>query len=275
VDFSFQYFKREFRSYKIDKFILVSDIESKELVKNLGEGLQIGIESVSPSDLTRRNNASVESVKAFGAAISDSYPAVFKPSFQKAKEVREAEVVETVTEASPLRLGVMAIIVGIGLTAALFVSVFMGNEISLKEVALKKKKDAVIVPAGLKDLPWSQHKKAVEDLKSELEKLKGALNSFTNLSKVIEAFSNRNVLPDVLWLESLQISRQDKGYSAKVNGYIFRDDDYKERLTLDDFVTRLKNESSLQALFSTVEIEFSRRQQQREFMVTYFSINLK
>ena len=151
----------------------------------------------------------------------------------------------------------------------------MGNEVSLKEVALKKKKDAVIIPNDLVNLPWSQHKKAVDVLEVELEKLKNALNSFTDISKIFETFSSSSVIPDVIWLESLQISRQDKGYSAKVSGYIFRDDDYKERLTLDDFVTRLKNDNSLQALFSTVEVEFSRRQPQKEFMVTYFSINLK
>ncbi|MBU2266034.1 MAG: hypothetical protein KJ977_03250, partial [Candidatus Omnitrophica bacterium] len=255
--------------------VVVSDIESKELTKVLEESLQVAVEATSPFDITRRNNASVESSKAFGAAVADQYPAAFRPRFQKTKDSQELEVAEVVTEIPPLRLGVMSLILGAGLAIALFIAVIMGNEVSLKEVELRKKRDAVFVPQGLESLPWSQHKKAVDDLESELNKLKSALDSFNNLSGVFTSLSSRRTLPDGLWLENFQLNRQDKGYQAKISGYVFRDDDYKERLTLDDFVTKLKNDSSLQALFSTVEIESSRRQPQKEFLVTYFSINLK
>ena len=83
VNFSFQYFKREFKNYKLDKFIIVGDSNVDSLVPPLKEGLQVEIESVSSYDLTNRNNAQVENVKALGAVGLERSLYKFKPYLRK------------------------------------------------------------------------------------------------------------------------------------------------------------------------------------------------
>lgn len=275
VDFSFQYFKREFRSYRIDKFIVATDIENKELTSSLEDGLQAQVETVSSFGITNRNNASIESVKAFGAATSDQYPLVFKTGFKKTEISQEGEIAEIVVEAPPLRVGLMGALLGLALGIALFTSIIMGNEVSVKEVDVKKAKEAVIIPEPLAPLAWGEYQTAVKELEVKIKTLQKAAKSFNNLSEAFKSLSSRRVLPEGLWLENLKINRRGEGYSATMAGYIFRDDDYQERQGLDDFMARLKTEYALQTLFSKVELDSSSRQQKKDFEVTYFSINLK
>jgi len=86
VNFSFQYFKREFKNYKLDKFIIVGDSNVDSLVPPLKEGLQVAIESVSSYDLTNRNNAQVENVKALGVVGLERSPYKFRPFLRKTAE---------------------------------------------------------------------------------------------------------------------------------------------------------------------------------------------
>jgi len=275
VDFSFQYFKREFRAYRIDKFILATDIENKELASSLEEGLQTQVETISAFDITNRNNASIESAKAFGVAASNQYPSVFKTGFRKTEISQEGDIAEIAVEAPPLKIGLMGALLGLGLTIALFISIIMGNEVSVKKADLKKAKEAVVVPKGLATFSWGEYKEAIKELKTDIKTLQKAQKSFNNLSDLFKSLSSRRVLPEGLWLEDLKISRRGENYSAEIAGYIFRDDDYQERQGLNDFVARLKDEYSLQTIFSKVELDFSNRQQKKDFEVTYFSINLR
>lgn len=275
VDFSFQYFKREFRSYKLDKFILVSDIENQELIKLLSESLQIEVEVVSPADITGHNNARVESVKAFGAAVSEQTPSAFKSSFRKTKVSQEGEMLEVVTEAPAFRVGLLAALLGVGLIANFFISVVMGNEVSLKAREVKNQEEAVAVPKELVGFSWDEYQGVVDKLAADLEKLQTIKSSFNNLSEMFKALSSRRVLPEGLWLEDFRIIHSDQKYAAAVSGCIFRDDDYKERLGLDDFIARLKSDYSIQRIFSNIQIDSSRRQKKKEFEVTCFSITLR
>ncbi|MCF7908022.1 MAG: hypothetical protein K9L86_04015 [Candidatus Omnitrophica bacterium] len=275
VDFSFQYFKREFRSYKLDKFILVSDIESKELASSLEEGLQVSVEAVSSSDIANRNDASVESMKAFGAAVQDQFPSVFKSSFRKTQISKEGEMIEIGVDAPDLRIGLIGALLGIGLVAAFFTSIIMGNEVVEKKAYVNRQREEVVVPKGLENFSWDQYPEVVKDLEKKTKELKDSQESFSNLANIFEALSSRRVLPEGLWLENFRITRQKGTSNGKVTGYLFRDDDQDERSGLDDFVSRLKAEPSLQQAFPTIEIDFSKRQTKKEFEVTYFSITLK
>jgi len=274
VDFSFQYFKREFRSYEIEKFIVVSNIESKELASSLTDSLQTPVEVVTPFDVVSRENASVEGIKAFGAAMRDQYPSAFKPGFKRTEVSEEGDVVEVEVEAPPLKLGMIGTLFGIGLAIALIMSIIMGNEVSVKALDVKRQREAVAVPSELSSLPWGEYEGAITDLESKLAKLKDAQGAFTNLSGLFEALSSRKVLPEGLWLERVALSDDRGRLNGDIRGYIFRDDDYQERLGVDDFVARLKAEPAIGDFFSRIAVDSSRRQQKKDFKVTYFSIKL-
>lgn len=285
VDFSFQYFKREFKAYSLEKFIVVGDMKEGNLPSLLEEGLQVKVEMVSPYELTARNNASVESAKALGVATRDYYPSSFKPVLKKTALPAEG-MPEIPLEAPPLRTGLMLVLLGIGLVITFFLSVIMGNEVGIRKLALEReeKNINVNVPEELKEFSWEKRAEIVGTKAVQIGELKKIKSSFQDLSGVLDRLNSREVLPQGMWFESIEFSRELEGYGeenkpgkyiGRITGYIFRNDDYAEREGLNEFISNLKKQESISSFFSVIEIDFSRRQKMREFDVTYFGIRLR
>ncbi|MCK9573608.1 MAG: pilus assembly protein PilM, partial [Candidatus Omnitrophica bacterium] len=93
VRLSFQYFKREFRTYELEKFIMISSRKDEAINTSLAEELQVNVESVSPYELANIPQAELETIKALGVVTSDS-PYKFRPVLKKTEEYSEAKVLE-------------------------------------------------------------------------------------------------------------------------------------------------------------------------------------
>jgi hypothetical protein len=277
VDFSFQYFKREYKDYKLEKFIIVGEAVDASMASSLQESLQAEVVTVSPYDLTARENASVESLKALGAASRDYYPSTFTPVFKKPEFEPEAgmEIAEVPVEIPMLRLGLMAFLVGAGLVTSFFVAVVMGNDVTYKKEKLEQEEDSLIVPEAMSKLSWKEREALVAKKRQQVEILREINDSFIGFSGFINKLHRKGTLPDGVWLDKLSVRLTGKGYTGTLKGYIFRDDDYKERLGLDELVASLKSDESVMSVFSDVELDQSRRQSMREFEVTYFIITLR
>ena len=276
VDFSFQYFRREYKAYQLEKFIIIGDIKDKSVVTSLHESLQTEVVTLSPYDLTARDNSSVEAVKALGAASRDFYPTVFKPVFKKTPHPAEAlEISEMPPEIPMLRIGLMTFLVVMGAVFSFFLSVMMGNEVGVKKQKLEKKEEKIVMPIKMKGLSWEQREELVEEKKKDIDILRGIHSSFMNISEIFAKLHRKGMLPEGVWLVDLSISRLAGGYQGTLKGYIFRDDDYQERLGLNELVSRLKQEDIFMQVFSNVELDQSRRQKIREFEVTSFTLKLR
>ncbi len=276
VNLSFQYFKREFKAYKVDKVIIVGNGESSKLVSALEEGLhaEAQIAAVSAYDLTANNNASVESTKALGAANRDFYPG-FKPVLRKT-EIGVEEVAAAAPVAVPaLNIGMLATLLGIGIVALGTFFVISENDITEKKNNLKKMEDAIIVPPALKDYSWSQRAEMTKAKEVKVKALKEVVASIKKLSAFFNYLGRYQTLPEGIWLESMNISVRQDEYFGNLTGYVFRDDDYAERLGLDEFISILKADEVVRASFPNIELESSQRRKIREFEVTSFSIKLQ
>ncbi|MFA7677537.1 MAG: pilus assembly protein PilM [Candidatus Omnitrophota bacterium] len=273
VDFSFQYFKREFKSYELEKFIVVGDAVDSKLVSLMEEGLQAKIEAVSSYQITSRNASRVESVKALGAAGRNHYPSLFKPVFKKAGPVAESPQ-EFATEIPSLRIGLLSALVGIGLAATLFISIVMGNEVGIKKRELKIKEEALLIPKDFERLDWKERKESLKQARERVSSLRNLKASFKDLSGIFAYLGRKGALPAGVWLDDLNIYRQGDSYKGTMTGYIFRDDSYAEQIGLNELVYSLKKDTYFKGLFSDIEVNSSKRQSIKEFEVTYFSLKL-
>ncbi len=273
VNFSFQYFKREFKNYKLEKFIIVGDSNIENLISPLEEGLQIDVVPVSPYDLTNRNNARVENVKALGVVCPERSSYKFRPNLRKTDE-RPLPSVESLTSIS-LKAGLLSTLVGVGLAGSIFLSLILGNEISEKRSILKKKEESISALAALGAFSWPERVMMMNAEEEKINSLKEVLSSFTRFSSFFKRLATEEMLPHRLWLVDLSIRRQREKYSGTLMGYVFRDNDYEERLGVDEFISNLGKDEIIESVFSKVELESSNREEVEGFKVTRFAIILE
>jgi len=275
INLSLQYFKREFKNYKLDKLIVVGEAQG-DLMSSLHEGLQIEaeIEAVSPYNLTENNNNSVEGAKALGVANRDYYPGTFRPVLKKT-EITPEGVAALPVAAPVLRIGLLSILLGLGLAGTIAFYIVKENEIITKKNELRLFERSIMIPKELKDLSWKERADMTKTKADEVKALKEITASFRRLFGFFNTLGKGEILPEGLWLERLNVTRRKDGYSGDLRGYVFRDDDYKERLGLDEFISALKAEESVKANFSSVELNSSKRTKIRGFEVTDFSIKLR
>ena len=273
VNFSFQYFKREFKNYKLEKFIIVGDSNVDSLVSPLKEGLQVDIEAVSSYDLTNRNNAQVENVKAVGVVGLGRSSYKFKPYLRKTEE-RSLPSERPLTTVS-LRIGLLSSLIVMGLVGTIFLSLISENELTEKKFDLKNKEESITIPAALSALSWQERAMTVNKESEKIRSLKTLLASFSRFSSFFEKIATEEILPRRLWLIGLDINRYQGGYRGVLNGYIFSGNDYEERLGVDEFISNLRKDKIVRSTFSKIDLDSSSRYEVDGFEVTSFSVILE
>jgi len=273
VNFSFQYFKREFKNYKLEKFIIVGDSNVDSLVSPLKEGLQVDIEAVSSYDLTSRNNAQVENVKAVGVVGLGRSSYKFKPCLRKTEE-RSLPSGRSLTSVS-LRVGLLSLLIAIGLIGTIFLSLILTNQVTEKKFELKNKEKSIVIPAALSALSWQERAITVEKEDEKIRSLKVLLTSLFRFSSFFAKIATDEILPRKLWLSDLSITGYQGPYRGTLAGYIFRDDDYEERLGVDEFISNLRKDKTVGSIFSKVDLKSSSRYKVKGFEVTIFSVILE
>lgn len=272
VNFSFQYFKREFKAYDLEKFIVISDSDTENLISPLHEGLQVEIETVSSYDLTSRNNAEVECVKALGVARTGASQYKFKPNLRKSEERLKSKKV--LAEGAPLRTGLLALVIAGCIGITVFINIILGNQLSEKRSNIKSEERRILVPDILKPLPWKERVEKVEEAEERLSKLKKVSRELTQFSPFFELLSERNILPSGLWLSEFNTYERMDAYEAKISGYVFRNDDYEEYAALDELIFNLRKSDAVSGIFKIIELESSTREKIGAFGVTKFTLRL-
>jgi hypothetical protein len=269
VRLSFQYFKREFRTYELEKFIMISSRKDEAINTSLAEELQVNVESVSPYELANIPQAELETIKALGVVTSDS-PYKFRPVLKKTEEYSEAKVLEG--GETPLKGWLIAGLIGAGLLISMVIAIVFGNEASVLQYKLEKEEAALQRPKELKGIPWSDAEAVLSKKQEQTVKLKNLLKDVVSISPSLEKFAS--LRPKGLWFESIDVDYRDKKYTATLTGFIFLGDDYNERLGVDTFISTLKKDPGIKENFPNVEMVSLERRTIGEYTVTYFTIRL-
>ncbi|MFO8052373.1 MAG: pilus assembly protein PilM [Candidatus Omnitrophota bacterium] len=301
VNFSFQYFRREFKSGKLDRIFVVSDqSELDSLTDLLKETLSLDVKKVVPYELTSRQEASTENIKALGCASRNDYSYRFSPVLKEFEETKKAEA--SFSGGVDWRWGLIGSVVALAVIACFLVSLFFSNALSLAEDEVKGKEENLNLPEQLQqgektsNLPdqsqlggkpsnlsgqlqqegWQNIKIAADKKLNKIKQLKQLKGKKIKLSNFLGLFVDKGVMPDKMWLDSINISKgQEEKYRVEIRGYIYRADDYQERLAVNDFVSNLRTEESVNSLFNIVEATSTDREKIRDFTVTKFVVNLR
>ncbi len=277
VNFSFQYFKREFKSYQLEKFIIIGDLETDKIASSLKEEIQGEIAVLSSQELTSKNNAGIESAKALGAANIDYLPYKFKPRLKTAKKpIDVIEEDDKVPVNIAFRWGLLGVIAGSGLILTLLFYAWIDGEIKGKQDALKRRAASIEkkVPVNFAGTTWEKREEMVKKKSDRTKVLKKLKSSLKALCPFLDKLAERSTLPQGLWVKNLSILKKQKGYAASLGGSVFLDNDYQERLKLDDFILKLQKDKDIKSIFGKVNLESSTRKKEGEFVVTDFQIQL-
>lgn len=281
VDLSFQYFKREFKSYNLEKVLIVGDISNEKLVTSLNESLQAEVEVVSSYELTNRNNAAVENIKALGVASRGLYKTTFEPTFQKTSVV-VGEALPQAARIPALKTWLHGTLLGLGLVGSLFLSLIMGNEVTKQQAILHKTEESINIPAPLKDLSWQERKVKTSELEKQVKELSDISKGYKSFYAFFDRISRRGILPEGLWLDKLNFSKvrasgkdKSENYQCEINGLIFRDDDYMEKQGIDELLVNLKNDNVIKSYFPNINLEASNRTTVEGYNLTRFTVNMR
>ncbi|MCF7916426.1 MAG: pilus assembly protein PilM [Candidatus Omnitrophica bacterium] len=275
VNFSFQYFRREFKGGKLDRIFIISNLpELDKLSDSLKETLSLDVKKVTPYELTSRQQSSLESLKALGCVSRDDYPYKFKPVLRGFEETKMAET--PITGEIAWQWGLIGSVVAASVAVCFFVSLFFNNTLSLAQEEFKRKEKTLQLPAELQQVGWQNIETMIDKKQNKIQQLKQLKKEDIELSSFLRLLIDENVMPDKMWLDSIRISKvSEKNYTIEIKGYVYRDNDYQERMGVNDFVANLKSEMPTNSLFEIVEVSSTDRKQIRDFGVTQFTISLR
>lgn len=277
VDLSFQYFKREFKSYKLEQCLVVGDIGDANLIGTLKESLGTEVEAIGAYDISKRNNATVGNIKAFGAAARGYYPCAFAPVFKK------SVAVVPVGEKAPPRIPSLKIwlhgtLLGVGLLGALFLSIFMGQEVTVQKAKLFRDEQNIQVPEALKPYSWQERQTQTDKREGEVKALENIGSSLKSLTSFFERLSSRGVVPEGVWFERIELREvEERGqqiWRGSAEGFIYLDNVEAESQALDKLLANLKQDKAIARFLPNIELANTRRIDKDGYNLTSFSINL-
>lgn len=272
VNFSLQYFKREFKTYNLEKFIVIGEFTTENLIEPLKSEIQAEIQVLNPSNLVGREGTTVENAKAFGVVAKNS-TYKFRPNLKKT-EKRSIASIASVSQ-GPLRLGLIFSILGIGLIVSIALSVLLGNDTMLKGAELKSIEKKIDVPSELKEFSWEKIKAMLEAKKERIAFVKNIKSSLVRFSQFFNTMGKAGLLPRKLWLDKLEFDSFSNKPEVMLEGYIFRDSGYEESIGVDEFISNLTSNEVISSIFSNVELKTSNKVMIDKFEVTSFSIDMR
>lgn len=267
VHLSFQYFAREFKFFQIEKLIIVKNVVEDDLYAALKEELQIDVEKFSPKDFTLQEIDCIENFKAAGIAGIDTYPYKFKPVFA-------ARVIEPTSQsASPtyLQYTFLAFLTGLGILAYLLVGYFLGGKLASEQLKLYKEKDQFVRPSEFMGFSFDEIKVKIEQQKNKIGVVDNALSG--KIAPFLEKFPF--LFPNGLWLKKLDFSSAKNKRNSILQGAVYLNDSYQERLAIDEFISNLRDNDVTRKFFTNAEMISSERSEMEASEITLFSMKLE
>lgn len=280
VNFSFQYFRREFKESKLDKvLLLVSDPEPANLTQALKESLSLEVEKITPQSLTGLPEASVESLKALGSVSRSDYAYKFNPDLKEvaAQEASGEDELPSLAKRVSWRWGFLSLLAGLVVGAYFIVTKFVFDHILWHaQQNFQRQEKELALPPELEKIGWQDIPAVLSEKQGRIKELRQFMEGKKDLAALLGALSDPIILPEPVWLESLRLDKTRQGkYQAVIRGYVYQDDDYQESLRINDFVANLNQETAVSSLFEVIELSSVSRRSYRDFTVTQFVIELR
>ncbi len=276
VNYSFQYFRGEYKKANIEKVMLIGDSVGEQITASLEETVGVEIKNVLSSGLIFSDKKmTVEEIKASGAAQRENLTYRFRPVFSKREEEAEAAPVKVLNLSTGWRYGVLAGIVAAGILASAFLWFMLSYKEWEKKADLSSQEKNIPVPKELEGRSWQAIKKKTEEKSGQISYLTERESFYPEIWPFLSFLEKEKNIPNYLWLDKLNIDLVRNSYRGNLAGYVYFQDSIKENVAIDEFIDNLKNDKAINDIFPQIQLNVVKRLQLKKYQVTHFSIDFK
>ncbi|MCF7874147.1 MAG: pilus assembly protein PilM [Candidatus Omnitrophica bacterium] len=275
VNYSFQYFRREYKKSDIEKIIVIGDVVDDQTVVSLKETLGLDVEKVVSSDLfSYKKQLAIEEIKALGVAQRENINYKFKPILKKREKEIVAEKSSSLDFTTGWRYGVLSSVAVVGAIACFSLWLHFNFKVLSKEENLIAQRKNMKIVDNLKGFSRKQIDELVTKKKNQISYIKGRESTYSKIWPFLRFLEQKKNIPDHLWLESLNIKLTESDYKGRISGYVYFQDSVKESKAVDKFVNNLKSNKDIANIFSGIQLDSVRKMKLNTYPVTSFDISL-
>ncbi|MCF7878615.1 MAG: pilus assembly protein PilM, partial [Candidatus Omnitrophica bacterium] len=173
VNYSFQYFRREYKKANIGKIIAVGSVLDKQVISSLEETLRLEVKKVLPSELVSfQKELSSEEIKSSGVALRKTLSYKFNPILEEREEPLAAETAKVVDITTGWRYQILTGLLIIGLLGSYFFWSFLNQRVEAKKESIITEEKNIEVADSLAGLSKQAVEEKVAEKKEQIEYLK-------------------------------------------------------------------------------------------------------
>jgi len=266
---SVEYLKREFDSYVLDRFLIITDSGHDELTSLLAQELNADVEMLTPYDFTGQPESSLDSLKAFGPACVDKLPYRFRPALKKSEQYTHELKAGVITG---LNKGLLSLILLAGAAASFSMYFVQKHDISQREAVISSLRREIDRTIEMSPDIRGAGVARVEEMISQKEQRIKSLRDLSSFSKKVAPVLGElpSLRPQGVWLEDLQLA----GKTINIRGSAYLDDDSQEQLAIEEFISSISDNPKLVNLISGIEAGSKAREFKGNYSVTSFALRI-
>lgn len=281
VRVSIDYFRRQFLKKGIERILLLSKEESKDLINTFNKELGIPIQYKNPDDVFGiKEEHSLSLAKALGASHRASRPSSLIISLGKkekvvSKALFSSQQIISETLAEILDIPKATIIKGISFIVLALALIFIWGNLKIKPLseefnAIRQKANSILTDEA-KGLDVETLNSRMQVSKDKLNAIKGAFQKDFIISEKLDVLPN--LMPEGLWVEEVSFDKDNK--SLYLRGVVFRENDKQAAEAPYTFVSNLKNSPLFFNKVKSISAKSLRSDIQNNYKVIRFEIDIK
>jgi len=279
VRVSIDYFRRQFLKKAIEKIIVISSSESKELLSVFNKELSLPVIYKSSNDLIGvKDEHSLDLAKAFGASMrvvkSSALTVNLAKKEQPAAVVSSQKIVnDLMGELSDIPKATLFKV--FGLIVVTIIGVFAYCQFRLKPyqeelmVVSKQANEALVQElSGMNVAALKDHKQKLQNKIKTYEKV---FNKGFSISEKIKILAQ--LLPEGMWLEAITFEKERGSFYFK--GLVYKENESEAQAVPYELISRLKKSNLFSAKISSIETKGFRSDTVNNYKVTRFEVQIK
>lgn len=277
---AFNYYHRQNPQSRIDKILLISPLPLDTITAKMPEEFGKPVTSVMVSKLFEATqDCTIGHVIAHGISMSDREVTTKDFNLSEKAALLQTQKEESLTE-QKLYKTCGAVI------AACAVLIFLTVNLSSRMVeGIKNRKETLINKQSV-----FQSLK-IEDIHQLSDKIRKRLTAYQDIKTTSDVstllLQIPQLMPDGTWLRQLTVDyvsqREGEGETARtmikpvlqIEGYAYLPKTNEQFRLVNNFVSRLKSDTTTQGLFASTDLETVRQENFKNYFVTYFKLNCK
>lgn len=281
VRVSIDYFRRQFLKKGIERIIILSKEESKELINTFNKELGLPVIYKNPDEIFGiKEEHSLNLAKALGASLR-----VNKPSYlfinlgkkEKPSSVTLGPYKQRFSDALVEILDIprSAIIKSISVALVVLIAIFALGNSKLRPIyqelnSISKKADSILTE--------EEKGSSVDTLTAQKKEIKNKLVVYNSVFSHELVFSEKlevlpGLMPEGAWLEEISFDRESR--TIYFRGAVYREDDKSSAEAPYTFVANLKNSPLFFNKVKFISVRSLKSDMQNNYKVTRFEIDMK